>query len=77
MDQRGTTRTTKTPTRSGPALCALLHLQQHVFAVIIIVEEMNVVQYQNEWSACSPRIAQRNLLQLIECCRVDECKPQR
>ena len=77
MDQRGTTRTTETPTRSGPALCALLHLQQHVFAVIIIVEEMNVVQYQNEWSACSPRIAQRNLLQLIECCRVDECKPRR
>ena len=47
-----------------------------MLAVVIIVEEMNVVQYQNEWFACSSRIAQRNLLQFVECCRVDEGKRQ-
>jgi hypothetical protein len=59
---RKTSHTTLTP-----GFRALLYLQQHVSAGVVVREQMNIVEYQDQGLAILLMTAQGDLFELIKC----------
>jgi hypothetical protein len=47
----------------------LLQLKQHIPAIVVVLEEVDVVENKNQWTPCATRTTQGNLLQLVQGCQ--------
>jgi hypothetical protein len=55
-------------TTSSPCLCFLLQLQEHIAAVVIVLEEVYIVDDQHKWFAALFGAAECDFLEFVQCC---------